>query len=60
MSWLDLLGRAYVLGGLAWVGYVFASIAVSARYESDPDEDPDAWDRGHDQWVDEQTGVTPW
>lgn len=55
MSVLDLFGRAYVLGGLAWAGWVFASII--AQHRPDPDEDDGASDRGHDAWVDEQMGV---
>lgn len=59
MSALDL-GRVLILGGWGYVLYVLASI-VAQRPGPDYDEDEwdaDAWDRGHDHYVDRETGVS--
>ena len=55
MTALDL-GRVLILGG-GWSAVLYIGASIFAQSRPDPDEDPDAWDRAHDQWVDEQAGV---
>lgn len=55
MSALDI-GRVLILGG-GWAYVLYVAASIIAQHRPDPDEDDDASDRGHDAWVDEQTGV---
>lgn len=57
----ELFARAWELitTGLLLVVVVgiFAGAGASADPEDDEFDDTAAWDRGHDQWIDEQMGV---
>lgn len=62
--WIDLLGRAWQLiaAGVLLAVIVAICLGPGDDYSCAPtDEDEDdtaAWDRGHDEWTDRDTGVS--
>lgn len=65
MIWLDLIGRGWELvaagvllaAGIAIITGHGGEYSCAPADSDDEWDEGDAWDRGHDRWVDEQNEV---